>query len=263
MDLGLSRRVALVTGASRGLGRAVAEALAREGALVGLNARAPEEVRVAAEAVSDATGAETLALPGDVRDPEVARSLVRSCAERWGRLDILVANAGGPPPGGLDSLPEESYLDALHLSLLSTVHLVRAAVPEMRKGRWGRVVAITSVSVKQPVPNLLLSNLARPGVIGFIKTIAGELATDGITCNAVAPGYIATDRVGQLVDDAARKRDVPTDQIRRELTADIPMGRLGNPRELADAVAFLSSERASYITGHTLQVDGGYVRGLL
>jgi 3-oxoacyl-[acyl-carrier protein] reductase len=263
MDLGLEKRVALVTGASRGLGRAVAERLAREGARVALNARTSDTLEATAAKIARDTGAETLALAGDVRGEDAPRSLIQACLDRWGRFDILVANAGGPPAGEIDDLEAKSYLEALELNLLSTIHLTRAALPAMRRNGWGRVIAITSVSVKQPVPGLLLSNVARPGVIGFIKSIARDLAPEGILCNAVAPGYIATDRVEELVAGAADARGVSLDEVRSGLTADIPMGRLGQPGEFADAVAFLASERASYITGHTLQVDGGYVRGLL
>ena len=263
MDLGLHNRVALVAGASKGLGRAVAERLAREGANVVINSRSVGPLTATAEEIARETGRRVVAAPGDVSDPDVCRALTERATNEFGRLDILVANAGGPPPGGVDDFDATAYRQALEVNLLSTVQLTLAALPPMREKRWGRIIAITSVSVKQPVQGLLLSNTARPGVVGFIKTISQDLAAEGILCNVVAPGFIRTARVEQLLASQAAARGTTPEAVLDGITADIPAGRIGEPAEFADAVAFLASEAASYITGHTLQVDGGLVRGLL
>lgn len=263
MDLGLSGRAAIVTGASRGLGRAVARSLAGEGCRVVVNARGEERLREAAAGIEEATGTRVIAVPGDVREEATARRLVEAATGELGRLDVLVTNAGGPPSGGFGDLEPAAYEEALELNLLSAVRLVHAAVPVMKEAGWGRIVAITSVSVKQPIPGLLLSNMARPGVVGFIKSIATELAPHGILCNCVAPGYMATERVEELLRDRAEASGRSVEEIRDEQADAVPVGRIGDPAELGDVVAFLASERASYLTGLTLQVDGGYVKGLL
>lgn len=263
MDLGIKDRVALVTGASMGLGRAVAERLAREGAHVVVNSRSAAALTATADEIARDTGRTVIPAVGDVSSPEQCSGLVERAIGEFGRLDILVANAGGPPPGGLDDFEPAAYREALEMNLMSTVQLTLAAVPAMRRNRWGRIVAITSVSVKQPIDGLLLSNTARPGVVGFIKTISRDLAADGILCNVVAPGYIHTARVESLVAGQAEARGVPREAVLEGMTANIPAGRIGRPAEFANAVAFLASDAASYITGHTLQVDGGLVQGLL
>ncbi len=264
MDLGLEGRVALVTGASRGLGRACARGLAEEGAALVVNARGAERLERTARELGRETGVEVLPVAADVTDPDAPDRLVEAAVERFGRLDVLVANAGGPPAGGFDDIDEvATYRDALELSLLGTIRLIRAAVPAMRARGWGRIVALTSVSVKEPIDGLLLSNTARPGVVGFVKTLSRELAPEGVNLNVVAPGYMATERVEELARETAERRGVEPSEVRAGWTADIPAGRIGEPRELGDAVAFLCSERASFVTGQTLAVDGGYVRGLL
>lgn len=263
MDLGLSGRAAIVTGASRGLGRAVARSLAGEGCRVVVNARSEDRLREAAADIEEATGTRVVPVAGDVRDEATARRLVETATGELGRLDVLVTNAGGPPSGGFADMEPADYEEALELNLLSAVRLVHAAVPVMKEAGWGRIVAITSVSVKQPIPGLLLSNVARPGVVGFIKSIAAELAPHGILCNCVAPGYMATERVEELLRDRAEASGRSVEEIREEQAAAVPIGRIGDPAELGDVVAFLASERAAYLTGLTLQVDGGYVKGLL
>ena len=263
MDLGLKDRAALVTGASRGLGRAVAERLAGEGANVVINSRSTDALEVTARDIARATGRRIVAVAGDVADEGFCARLVRRTASEFGRLDILVANAGGPPPGGVDDFAPAAYRRALDLNLMSTVQLTLAALPEMRRNGWGRIVAITSVAVKQPVKGLLLSNTARPGVVGFIKTISRDLAVEGILCNVAAPGFIHTARVESLMAAQAEARVTTREAVLEGITADIPAGRIGSPAEFANAVVFLASEAASYITGHTLQIDGGLVQGLL
>lgn len=263
MDLGLTGRAALVTGASTGLGRAVAERLAREGADVVVAARSPAPLEAVAAEIARDTGRRVAPFAGDVRAPEFCKGAVEHAVAQFGRLDVLVANAGGPPPGDAEDFGPEAYRDALELNLMSTVQLVLAAIPHMRKNRWGRIVAITSVSVKQPIPGLVLSNTARPGVVGFVKSLSRELASDGILCNVAAPGYVATDRLTSLFAARAEAEGATTEAIREKVASGVPLGRIGEPAEFAAAVAFLASEAASYVTGHTLQIDGGLVQGLL
>ncbi len=263
MDLGIHNRVALVAGASRGLGRAVAERLAREGADIVINSRSAGPLGVAADEIARNSGRRVVAAAGDVSDPEVCAALVERALDEFGRLDILVANAGGPPPGGVDDFGAAAYRDALEVNLMSTVQLTLAALPAMRKNGWGRIIAVTSVSVKQPIKGLLLSNTARPGVVGFIKTISRDLAAEGILCNVAAPGFIRTARVESLLASQAEAHGTTPEDVEEGITSGIPAGRIGKPSEFADVVAFLASEVASYVTGHTMQVDGGLVQGLL
>ena len=263
MNLGLKDRAALVTGASKGLGRAVAERLAREGADVLINSRSPGALEATAAEIARDSGRRVVAAAGSVADEAFCSHLVERAVSAFGRLDILVANAGGPPPGGVGDFTPEAYRAALDLNLMSTVQLTLAALPEMRRNGWGRIVAITSVAVKQPVDNLLLSNTARPGVVGFIKTISRDLAAEGILCNVAAPGFIHTARVESLLATQAEARGTSRETVLEGIAADIPAGRIGRPEEFANGVVFLASEAASYITGHTMQIDGGLVQGLL
>lgn len=263
MDLGLTDRAALVTGASKGLGRAVAERLAQEGADVAINSRSAGALKATAEEIARKSKRRVVPIAGDVSDEHFCQQLVRQATEELGRLDILIANAGGPPPGGVDAFGAQAYRDALALNLMSTVQLTLAALPQMRERRWGRVVAITSVAVKEPVKGLLLSNTARPGVVGFIKSISQELAPEGVLCNVAAPGFIHTDRVESLMESRAEAAGTSPEAVQKEIAAEIPMKRIGTPTEFANAVVFLASEAASYVTGHTLAIDGGLARGLL
>ncbi len=259
MDLGLKGRVALVAAASKGIGRACAMGLAAEGARVAICSRSEGDLKSAAEEIRAKTGAEVVAVPCDVTRAEDIRELMRRVTGTLGDVEILVANAGGPPRGNFDELTDEQWTRAFELSLLSTVRLVRAVLPSMQKRRWGRIITIQSVSVKQPIAGLLLSNAVRPGVAGLMKTLATELGKDNILVNTVCPGRIMTDRflsghtqMGKTVEEylAATSKEVP-------------LGRIGTPEEFANMVVFLASDRASYVTGVTVQVDGGLVRGLL
>jgi 3-oxoacyl-[acyl-carrier protein] reductase len=262
MHLGLSGRVGIVAAASQGLGRAVAERLAHEGMGVAICARNEETLDQAAEEIEGATGAEVLAVPADVRDPEDVERLVSQTVERFGQLDVLVTNAGGPPPGNFFDLSDAQWEEAFRLILMSAVRLCRAAIPHMKGQNWGRIIHITSVSVKQPLNNLLLSNSLRLAVIGLAKSLANELAPFGITVNAVCPGPIATKRLEQLIGAQAHMQGVSVDEARAAWTREIPLGRLGEPEELADLVAFLASDNARFITGTAIQVDGGMVKGI-
>jgi 3-oxoacyl-[acyl-carrier protein] reductase len=225
-------------------------------------ARRGEPLQQTAQEIQTATGAEILAIQADVSHPGDVKRFTQEAVERFGHLDVLVTNAGGPPPGDFFDLGDDAWEEAFQLTLMSTVHLCREAIPHMQRQQWGRIIHITSVSVKQPLDNLLLSNSLRLAVIGLSKSLANELAPYNITVNAVCPGSIATHRVESLILAQARKRGISVEESRRERTAKIPMGRLGKPRELAGLVAFLASEEAGFITGTAIQVDGGLVKGI-
>jgi 3-oxoacyl-[acyl-carrier protein] reductase len=259
MDLGLTGRVALVTAASKGMGKASAMGLAAEGARVVMCARTESDLKTAAEEIRAKTRAEVLAMPADVTKKDDVAALVDGAVKAFGHVDILVANAGGPPRGYFEEMTDEQWQGAFDVSLLSVVRLVRAVLPSMKARRWGRILTIQSVSVKQPIPELLLSNAVRPGVAGMMKTLAGQLGKDGITVNTVCPGKIMTDRFlgGQKASGLSRE-----DYLARAVE-DVPVRRIGTPEEFANVIVFLASERASYVTGVAVQVDGGLVRGLL
>jgi 3-oxoacyl-[acyl-carrier protein] reductase len=263
MDLGIKDRVAIVTGGSMGLGKAIARELAREKARVVISARNEARLRAAAEEIRRETGAQVLTIAADMTRPDDIRALVEQTVDRWGTVEIAVANAGGPPGTRFETTGAADFERAIELNLLSTIRLAQEVAPHMKARRWGRFIALASVSVKQPLPGLILSNTARAGVVGFVKTMATEMAPFGVLCNVVAPGYMHTGRVEELAAERARNEQRETGDVLAEIGARIPAGRMGNPEELAAAVAFLASARASYVTGVTLQVDGGFVQGLL
>ncbi len=262
MDLGLQGRVALVCGSTRGLGRAVAKALGLEGARLAVNGRESPGTERAARELEVETGQPVLAVPGDVGVAGVPEHMVERVARELGRVDIVFANAGGPPAASFRDQPAEAWQRALDVNLLSAVHLARAAIPLMRKRQWGRVICLASIAAKQPVPGLILSTTARAGLLGFAKSLSDEVAPDGITVNVVCPGYVATERVVELNRARAQREQRTSEEIAREVIRDIPVGRMGVPEEVAAVVAFLASERAGYITGAVLQVDGGYTRSI-
>ena len=263
MDLGLKQKVALVAAGSRGLGRAVAEELAAEGASLVLCAREPQTLAETAAEIAETTGAHVLATPADVTVPGDIKRVVEAGIDRFGRIDILVTNAGGPPAGRFDQLTQEQWEEATRLTLFSAIELAREVLPGMKERRWGRILNITSIAVKQPVENLMLSNSLRAGLTGFARTLANEVAAEGITVNNILPGYTRTERLEDLARMMAEKQGISADEFRGKWEQEIPMGRLGEPREFAALAAFLVSERASYITGTSIQVDGGWIRSLL
>jgi len=263
MDLGLKDRVAIVAAASRGLGKACARELAREGAKVVICARHEGELIAAVEEIQAATGAEVRYMVVDLTDDAQIRHLADETLRRYGRIDVLVTNNGGPPPGYLDNLDDAAFQTGYERTLMSAVRLIRSVLPAMRLQQWGRIVNITSISVKQPIDDLLLSNVYRPGVVALAKTLARQVAADGITINNVAPSYTRTGRVEALVQASAARQGKPPEQVMEAMTAGWPMKRMGEPEELAALVAFLASERASYITGTTILVDGGFAKGSL
>lgn len=262
MDLGLKDKVAIVAAASSGLGKATAMELAAEGARVAINARNEEHLQSAAQEIRSATGSEVLVIAGDVTNESLVRQLVSETKTRFGSIDILVANAGGPPAGFFDDFSAQHYREAVELNLISTINLCREAVPHMRKRGWGRIVAITSIAAKQPVENLILSNTARAGVLGFMKSLSQQIAASGITVNTLCPGYHLTERLKSLSESIANKEGVSVEDVYARWAASTPMKRIGDPKEFAAVVAFLCSERASYLTGTVIQIDGGAYRAL-
>lgn len=262
MDLGLKGRAAVVTASSRGIGRACAITLAREGCDVAICARGEEALRET-EAELAEIGVRVRAVVADVSKPEDCRRVVDGAADEFGRLDILVPIAGGPPSGSFDSFDDEAFRRAIELDLMSVVRLCAAAVPHMRRSHWGRVVTVQSISIKQPLPGLVLSTTARAGVAGYCKTLANEVAPEGITVNTVCPGPTMTERIRVLAQAAAERAGTTVEEAMRAYESEIPMQRLGKPEEVAALVAFLASEPAAYLTGTVLQIDGGMYRGLL
>ena len=263
MDLGLRGRIALVAGASRGLGKATALTLAREGAMVAIAARGAAALASAAEEIRDLTGAVVLAVPADVAVATECEALVAEVQRGLGTVDMLVNNAGGPRPGLFAEMTDDDWLAAINLNLMSAIRLTRLVLPGMRAQRWGRIVNLTSLAVKQPIPNLVLSNAVRSGVVAMAKTLAGQVAAEGVTVNNICTGYMLTDRVRDLAADRAAREGRSVDEVMAETLAGIPVGRLGDPAELGALVAFLASQQAAYITGATIQIDGGAIQGLL
>lgn len=264
MDFGLTGKIAVVTAASKGLGRASALALAQEGARVVLAARNREALEQTALEIQHASGQTALAIPTDLRQAPEITSLVQRTIATFGGIDILVNNAGGPPGGTFETLADDQWEDAFHLTLLSVVRLIRAVLPSMKQRPGGRLIQIVSSSVKQPIDGLLLSNAIRPGVIGLAKTLSRELAPWQITVNNVCPGRILTDRLRQL-RDVREKLALGYSEAEAlgDLTRDIPLQRIGRPEELGALVAFLASQQAAYITGTTIQIDGGLIQSPL
>jgi len=279
MDLGLQNKVALVTASSRGLGRAVALRLAREGAHVVICARGKDSLQETADvirrargenalqetadAIRRATSPRVLAIPIDLTDTGAADHLIEATVDAFDRLDILVTNAGGPPPGEFLDFTPKDWEQAAELTLMSAVRLCYAAAPLMKARGSGAILAMTSITVKQPLPNLVLSNSLRLGVIGLIKTLADELAPFGIRANAICPGWTRTARVQQLLEDRARRSGTTPEEEAEKIAASIPLGRMGTPEEFAAAAAFLVSDAASFINGVSLLVDGGMFRGMM
>ena len=257
MDLGLKGKVALVAASSKGLGKASALALAREGARVTICARTAADLEAAAQEIRDETAAEVLAVPADLNTAEGIHTVVAATAERFGGVDVLVDNSGGPRTGRFADLTDDDWREALEILTLNFVRFVREVLPHMRERHWGRIVGIQSSSVKQPVDNIDLSNGIRPGIAGLVKSITPDLARDGITINLVLPGMFRTARITNRLAGAPPE---VAEKVEAQLAAAIPMGRLGDPMELGHLVAFLASEQASYITGAAYQVDGGSIR---
>ena len=258
MDLGIEGRVALLTGASRGIGRACAASLAAEGARVAICARGREAVEAAARDIAEETGGEAVPFVADVARPDDVDRLLSGIADTMGPVDILLVNNGGPPRGGFDALKDKEWQEGFDVTMMSTVRLVRGVLPGMRERRWGRVLTIVSSSVRQPVDRLELSNALRPGIVGLFKSLAVTMGKDNVLFNCVAPGRIMTERFLSGSKNAGMTEEAYAEKHR----VTVPLGRIGRPDEIADVVAFLASERASYINGATVIVDGGMIRSL-
>ncbi len=262
MDLELTGRVALVTAASKGLGRATATQLAAEGARVMISSRGADQLARTAQEIADATGAQVEHCPADVADAADLDRLLRETRERLGGVDVLVNNAGGPPPGGFDALDDDKWHLAHELNLMSTVRLIRGVLPHMREQGWGRIVTIASSSIKQPIENLLLSNTYRVAILGLAKSLAIEFAPDGILINTIGPGRIATDRVAGLDATRAEKAGTTIEEVRAQTEKAIPLGRYGTAEEFGKVAAFLVSGANTYTTGQHFLVDGGMVKAI-
>jgi len=262
MDLGIKNKVALVAASSRGLGKAIAFQLSREGAKVVICARNKERLGKTRDKIAAETGGVVRAFVADVRDKKQVSKMVEQTVKELGTIEILVSNAGGPPSGTADDFTLNDYQDALELNLLSTVNLCYEVIPFMKKQKWGRIINMVSVAAKQPINSLILSNTARAGVLGFSKSLSNQVASYGITVNSICPGYTKTERVEELARSFEESGKGAVKDFYKNIQKNIPAGRLGTPEEIAQAVLFLASEQASYITGVALQVDGGYTKGL-
>jgi 3-oxoacyl-[acyl-carrier protein] reductase len=262
MDTGLKNRVAIVAASSQGIGRATAEGFAAEGCRVAMCARNKEALNAAAEKIRGQYKTEVLTEAFDVTDAHAVSDFVGAVVQKFGSADICVTNAGGPPAKGFLATTIEEWKRAVDLNFMSTVYFAHQVIPHMQKKKWGRIITLTSVSTKQPVVDLVYSNAVRAAVVGLVKSLANEFGKDGILVNNVGPGYTATDRLKEL----AKARSAALGKTEREMfegwAADAPLKRLGEPREVADAIVWLASERASYITGQTILVDGGLYKGL-
>jgi 3-oxoacyl-[acyl-carrier protein] reductase len=263
LDLGLQGRVAIVAAASKGLGRAVAEELAREGAEVAICARTASELSQAATHIHESTGREVFHQAVDVTNRGAVSHFVAAVEERFGHLDICITNSGGPPSKSFADTKPEDWRAAVDLLLMSTVFFAKEALPRMQKNKWGRFITITSSAVKQPVDGLLLSNSIRAAVTGLARTLANEYAAHGITVNNVCPGYTRTDRLDHLAASISGRTGSQPDAVFADWARQIPAGRIGTPQEFAAVVTFLASERASYVNGTSIAIDGGMIRSLL
>jgi 3-oxoacyl-[acyl-carrier protein] reductase len=262
METGLKGKAVLITGASQGMGRATAEAFAREGARVAICARNQETIERVAKGIHAKTGADVFGLAVDVTDYAAIERFVSQTAERFGGIDVAVANAGGPPPKPFAAITIEDWRAAFELNFMSVAMLAKYVLPDMQRKKWGRLIAITSTSVRQAIPDLVLSTAIRPSVVGLLKSLVLEFGPQGITFNNVAPGYTLTERLSHVAGPRAKAAGVSEEEIHNRWAADVPLRRLAKPEEIADAIVWLASDRAAYVTGQTILVDGGIYKGM-
>lgn len=262
METGLKDRVVIVAAASQGIGRAVAEGFAAEGARLAICSRKQDSIEAAARDIHARYGVEVFPQAVDVSQGDQIQSFVAAVAQRWNRIDVCVTNTGGPPSKSFMDLTEDDWRHAFDSLLMSVVRFARETIPHMQRQRWGRFVTITSVSVKQPIANLVLSNTLRAGIMGLVKTMSSEFGKDGVLVTNVAPGYTATGRQEELAIARAKAAGSTPEEMKKRWSSDTALGRIAEPREIADAVVWLASERASNVTGQTLLVEGGSYRGL-
>jgi 3-oxoacyl-[acyl-carrier protein] reductase len=262
METGLKNRVAIVAASSQGIGRAAAGALASEGCRVAMCARNPQTLEAAADEIRKQYRTEVFAQPLDVTDPEGVHRFVDTVVAKFGAADICVTNAGGPPAKGFLAATLEEWDKAIGQNFLSTVYFAREVIPHMQRKHWGRILTVTSVTTKQPVADLVLSNAVRAGVVGLVKSLANEFGKDGILVNNVAPGFTATDRLKNLAKARSEAQGKTEKEVFEAWAADAPLKRVAEPREIADAIVWLASERASFVTGQTILVDGGTYKGM-
>jgi 3-oxoacyl-[acyl-carrier protein] reductase len=262
MESGLKGRIVIVAGASQGMGRATARAFALEGARVAMCARTEKTLLAAADEIRKQTSAEVFSKSVDVSNAAQVKQFVADVVSKFGGVDVCVANAAGPPPKTFLNISLEDWHSAFEMNFMSAVHLAREVIPHMQRKRWGRMITITSTSVRQPIPDLVLSSAIRPAVVGLIKSMAVEFGKDGITFNNVAPGYTATERLSEVAVPRAQAAGVSEEEIYKRWANDVPLRRLGKPEEIADAILWLASDRAAYVTGQTILVDGGIYKGL-
>ncbi|MGE0826075.1 MAG: SDR family oxidoreductase [Candidatus Binatia bacterium] len=263
MDLGLKGKVVMVGGASKGIGKATALGFAQEGAKVAISARDARQLENTADEIRRATGAEILVVPGDLSQADATDKFIDETIKKFGTVHVVVANTGGPPLGGFGAMSDAEWEKAFALNFLSTVRLFRRAIPYMEKQKWGRLLSVMSMSVKEPIDGLILSNGIRPGVVGMAKTLSREVGKHNITVNTILPGRILTDRLKGGIAARAQRTGKNVDQALEDSAADVPVGRIGDPQEMANVIVFIGSEAASYVSGVSIQVDGGLVRGLL
>ena len=263
MDLELQGRVAIVGGASRGLGRACAMGLAEEGARVAISSRSAEPLEAAAREIRSATGVEVLAVPGDLSSLADIQNLIQRTVDHFGRLDIVISNSGGPPEGRAVDTGEDNWERAIQMALQFFIRMSREAVPHLKQRSWGRIINILASTVYQPIDNLATSGVTRLGAVAFAKSLADEVGRDNILVNNVAPGFLLTDRMMDLFKARARETGADLDTVLQARASTIPLGRFGQPEELANLVTFLASEKNSYVTGTTILVDGGVVRSVI